>query len=388
MITFLARIFIKNHKNFKLANVREKYGVVTGAVGIVLNVFLCLLKFFAGALVGSIAITADAVNNLLDATSSVITLVGFKLSGKTPDHGHPFGHGRIEYLTGLIVSILVLFTGFEIALTSFEKILSPQNVDYSPIAIIILLLSIAVKLYMAYYNNSIGKKIESKALLATALDSLGDSFATGVVLISAAASLLFGVSFDGVGGLVIAVFIVFMGIKSAKDILASILGEPPSEQLVEDIKNIVLENKTILGMHDLIVHDYGPGRKIVTLHAEVDGNGNFLELHELIDNIEYKLSKHLGCETTIHLDPIDIDNSVIAKWKELIGSVVIEINDKLTVHDVRTVPGKSHTNIIFDVVTPKGFKMKDEKLINLISSKIDKIDNRYHCIIKVDKSYI
>ncbi len=388
MITFLAKKIIKDYKNYRDPKVREQYGVVTGAVGIVLNLFLCAIKFVAGTLSGSIAITADALNNLLDASSSVITLVGFKMANKTADHGHPFGHGRIEYITGLVVSMIIVFMGFEIGLSSFQKILNPETVEFSYATVVILIVSIAIKLYMAYYNFFVGQKIESKAIKATALDSLSDCISTAVVLISVLCFFLFGVYLDGYGGILVSVFIVYTGLKSAKEIIEPILGEAPSEQLIKEIQEIVMQNPEIIGMHDLIVHDYGPGRRIITLHVEVDGKGSFIEYHDMVDNIEYKLSKELSCEATIHIDPVDVDNKVIEEWKKLVGSIVETIDDSLTIHDLRTVPGKTHTNIIFDVVTPKGFKMKDEKLIREITNKIHEVHSGYHCIIKIDKSYI
>ncbi len=388
MISILSKIFIKNYKDYKNPKVRESYGVVTGALGIVLNVFLCAMKFFAGVLSGSIAITADAFNNLLDAASSVITLIGFKMASKSADHGHPFGHGRIEYITGLVVSMIIVFMGFEIGLSSFQKIQNPTTVEFSFVAVVILVVSIAVKLYMAYYNFFVGQKIESKAIKATALDSLSDCVSTAVVLISVLCFFLFGVYLDGYGGLLVSVFIIYTGIKSAKEILAPILGEAPSEQLIKEIQGIVMQNSEIIGMHDLIVHDYGPGRRIITLHVEVDGKGSFIEYHDMVDNIEYKLSKELSCEATIHIDPVDVDNKVIEEWKKLVGGIVKSIDYSLTIHDLRTVPGKTHTNIIFDVVTPKGFKMKDEKLIREITTKIHEVHSGYHCIVKIDKSYI
>ncbi len=388
MITFLAKKIIKDYKNYRDPKVREQYGVVTGAVGIVLNLFLCAIKFVAGTLSGSIAITADALNNLLDASSSVITLVGFKMANKTADHGHPFGHGRIEYITGLVVSMIIVFMGFEIGLSSFQKIQNPETTEFSYATVVILIVSIAIKLYMAYYNFFVGQKIESKAIKATALDSLSDCISTAVVLISVLCFFVFGIYLDGYGGILVSFFIIYTGLKSAKEIIEPILGEAPSEQLIKEIQEIVMQNPEIIGMHDLIVHDYGPGRRIITLHVEVDGKGSFIEYHDMVDNIEYKLSKELSCEATIHIDPVDVDNKVIEEWKKLVGTIVETIDDSLTIHDLRTVPGKTHTNIIFDVVTPKGFKMKDEKLIREITNKIHEVHSGYHCIIKIDKSYI
>ena len=310
MITFLSHFFIKDYKDYSSPQVRQSYGMLCGAVGIALNIFLFIGKWLAGILSGSIAITADAFNNLSDAGSSVITLVGFKLSGQKPDTEHPFGHGRMEYISGLLVSVAILIMGFELIRSSIDKIRTPEPIECSPVIIAVLIASILVKIYMYYYNRTIGHKIDSTAMQATAGDSLSDTVSTSLVLLATIISQLTGLVLDGWFGVLVGIFIFYTGTTTMKDTIDPLLGQAPEKNLVEEIEEIVLAHPLGHDMHDLIVHDYGPGRLILSLHAEVPAHGDLLIIHDEIDNIEHELQDKLNCSATIHIDPIVTDN----KW--------------------------------------------------------------------------
>lgn len=388
MVSVLAGLFIKNKEDVKNPQVRQKYGMLCGVVGILLNVLLFTGKFLAGTISKSISITADAFNNLSDAGSSVITLIGFRMSGAEPDVDHPFGHGRIEYVSGLIVSGAILIMAFELIKSSVEKIIHPEPVEFSMVAVGILIVSICVKLYMAYYNHSIGKKIESAAMGATATDSLSDSCATTVVLIAAIVGKLTGVQIDGYCGVLVGIFIFYAGISAARDTLNPLLGQPPEEAFVEQIEELVLKHSEVSGIHDLVVHDYGPGRMMISLHAEVPADGDILKLHDVIDNIEHELRNQLKCEAVIHMDPVVTGDEQVNKLKVQVHELLKEIDEKISMHDFRVVMGPSHTNLIFDIVAPFGYKMKDEELTELIQMKTEeKIGKNHFTVIEVDKSY-
>ena len=312
MIEFLARVFIRHRDTLSPSALRQAYGQLCGAVGIGLNLLLFAGKLFAGTISGSIAITADAFNNLSDAGSSVVTLLGFRLAGRKPDPEHPFGHGRMEYISGLAVAGLILLMGVELGKSSLKKILSPEEIVSSPLVLAILAVSVAVKLYMFYYNRSIGKKIKSAAMSATATDSLSDAVSTTAVLITTLVGQFTGLNIDGWVGLLVALFILFSAYKAAKETLSPLLGQAPDPELVQEIRDIVLSNDTVLGVHDLVVHDYGPGRLMITLHAEVPAHGDIMAMHDVIDNIEKELMEKLHCHAVIHMDPIGTDGSVTA----------------------------------------------------------------------------
>lgn len=388
MVSVLAGLFIKNKEDVKNPQVRQKYGMLCGVVGILLNVLLFTGKFLAGTISKSISITADAFNNLSDAGSSVITLIGFRMSGAEPDVDHPFGHGRIEYVSGLIVSGAILIMAFELIKSSVEKIIHPEPVEFSMVAVGILIVSICVKLYMAYYNDSIGKKIESAAMGATATDSLSDSCATTVVLIAAIVGKLTGLQIDGYCGVLVGIFIFYAGISAARDTLNPLLGQPPEEAFVEQIEELVLKHSEVSGIHDLVVHDYGPGRMMISLHAEVPADGDILKLHDVIDNIEHELRNQLKCEAVIHMDPVVTGDEQVNKLRVQVHELLKEIDEKISMHDFRVVMGPSHTNLIFDIVVPFGYKMKDEELTELIQMKTEeKIGKNHFTVIEVDKSY-
>ena len=386
MVSFLARAFIRSEGKTP-EELRKAYGILCGTVGIALNVLLFAGKFFAGTLSGSIAITADAFNNLSDAGSSIVTLLGFQLAGQKPDPHHPFGHGRIEYLSGLAVSMLILLMGFELGKSSIEKILHPEAVDSSPLVIAILCVSIAVKLYMSFYNRSIGKKINSAAMEATATDSLSDSVATSAVLIATLVSRFTGLQIDGWCGVAVAAFILFSGFNAAKDTINPLLGTPPTKEFVDQIASLVLSHPAVIGIHDLLVHDYGPGRLMISLHAEVSAKADLLEIHDEIDNIERQLQAELNCHAVIHMDPVAADDALVTRTKQSVVALVKGIDPCLTLHDFRMVTGPTHTNLIFDVVAPFSFAMTDEALTDEIQRKVAAMDGNYFAVVTVDKDF-
>lgn len=384
MVTILAKYFIKDPNG----DVRTAYGTLCSLLGIALNLLLFAFKFFAGTLASSIAITADAFNNLSDAGSSVVTLLGFRLASQKPDPSHPFGHGRMEYLSGLAVSMLILLMGFELGKSSVEKILHPAPVDSSALVVVILLVSIAVKLYMSFYNRSIGKKIGSTAMEATAADSLSDSVATAAVLFATLIARFTGLMIDGWCGILVAAFILFSGFNAAKDTIDPLLGTPPTKEFVDSIEKLVMSYPDVLGIHDLIVHDYGPGRCMVSLHAEVDAGGDILVLHDEIDNIERHLQSCLNCQAVIHLDPVVTDDKEVFETKQTVIKLVRSIDPTITLHDFRMVVGPSHTNVIFDVVVPFDFPLSDEDLTAQIQSRVREMEGNFFAVVTVDKSYV
>ena len=386
MISLLARFFCKSEGRTP-AQLRTAYGVLCGTVGIVLNLLLFLGKFFAGTVSGSIAITADAFNNLSDAGSSVVTLLGFRIAAKTPDPGHPFGHGRAEYLSGLAVSMLILLMGVELAKESLGKILHPTLVDFSWLAAGILAASICVKLYMAVYNRSIGQKLNAPALLAAAADSLSDCVSTAAVLIATLIGHFFGISIDGWVGILVALFILKGGVDAAKDTIDPLLGTPPTPEFVKEIESLVMAHKEILGIHDLVVHDYGPGRVMISLHAEVPASGSVMELHDTIDNLEQELHRKLGCEAVIHMDPLADDDGATAAVREQVAELVKCIDPAIAIHDFRMVPGPTHTNLIFDVVAPLAFRLSDQEVAQQVRALVQSLDSRYIAVVHVEHAY-
>ena len=386
MVTLLGRLLIRQEGREE-AEIRKAYGILCGAVGIFFNVLLFAGKFFAGTLSGSIAITADAFNNLSDAGSSVVTLLGFQLAGQKPDTHHPFGHGRMEYLSGLVVSMLILLMGVELGKSSLEKILHPEEVDFSPLIVGVLCVSIAVKLYMFLYNKRIGKKLGSTAMEATAMDSLSDCVATTAVLAATLVGHFTGLLIDGWCGILVACFILWSGIGAARDTLDPLLGTPPTAEFVGRIRDLVMAHKGIIGIHDLIVHDYGPGRVMISLHAEVSASENVLELHDEIDNVENELREKLGCEAVIHMDPIVTDDGITEETRERVADLIHCIDDDINIHDFRMVSGPTHTNLIFDAVVPFGFRLSDEEVERKIKTAVRALDGNYYAVVKVERSY-
>ncbi len=388
MIGLLAKHFIHDYQNVGAPEVRRAYGVLCGAVGIVINLLLFTLKLFAGTLAGSVAITADAFNNLSDAGASIVTLLGFRLAGQKPDPEHPFGHGRLEYISGLIVSLVILLMGFELLRDAVGAILHPEAVECSALTVSILLISICAKCYMYCYNHGVGKKLNAAAMQATAADSLSDCAATTAVLLATLAGHFLHWQIDGWCGLVVSLLILWAGFQAAKDTLSPLLGQPPTEEFVQQIHDIVMANKSICGIHDLVVHDYGPGRVMISLHAEVPAHGDILALHDEIDNVEKELHDRLGCEAVIHMDPIVTNDETVNAEHEKIAALVRGIDENISIHDFRMVTGPTHTNVIFDAVVPYSCKMSDREAEEKIKQAVHGLDPRYFAVVQIDKSYV
>jgi cation diffusion facilitator family transporter len=388
MITFMASLFIKDSKNYKEPSVRQAYGVLSGAVGIGLNILLFFGKWLAGTISGSIAITADAFNNLSDAGSSIITLIGFRLSGQEPDPEHPFGHGRMEYISGLLVSVAILVMGFELIGSSIGKLRSPEPIESSALVFGILIASILVKLYMFFYNHSLSKKIESAAMKATSVDSLSDTVATTLVLIATLISKYTGLLLDGCFGILVGLFILYTGGSTLKETIDLLLGQPPKQEFIDEVKEIVLGHSMVHGVHDLIVHDYGPGRVMISLHAEVDVNGDIQDIHEQIDHIEHELQEKLHCSATIHMDPIVTDDKEVLAMKAKVEEMVHFLDESFSMHDFRMVKGSTRTNLIFDVEVPRKTSYTDNEIVNWLKERIHELPgSKYFAVIQIDHEY-
>lgn len=387
MISLLTKLFIKNADDTSNPSVRQAYGMLCGGTGIGLNVFLFLIKFLAGQLSGSIAITADAFNNLSDAGSSVITLVGFKMAGQKPDNDHPFGHGRIEYIAGMLVSVIILMMGAELFQSSIQKILHPVSIYAGKLVIAILVVSICVKLYMFFYNRRIGKKIDSAAMLATARDSISDSVSTIMVLLTTLLALWTEIRIDGWCGILVALFVLWTGYEAMKDTVSPLLGQPPEPEFVAKVEEIIMQYKEqgVLGLHDLVVHNYGPGRVMLSVHVEVPSSGDILELHDMIDLIEHRLAGELSCSAVIHMDPVCVNDEETNKVKEKVGEIIGGMEGDVRFHDFRMVHGPTHTNLIFDVAVPYDYVMTDNEVVSYIREKVRELDENYFVVIDVDK---
>ena len=388
MITFLASLFIKDRRNYDSPAVRQAYGVLSGAVGIGLNILLFLGKWIAGTLSGSIAITADAFNNLSDAGSSIITLIGFRLSGQAPDPEHPFGHGRMEYISGLLVSVAILVMGFELIWSSFGKLRDPEPIESSALVLGILLASILVKVYMFYYNRSLSKKLDSAAMKATSVDSLSDTVATTLVLIATVISKYTGLILDGWFGILVGIFIVYTGGSTLKETIDLLIGQPPKKEFIDEIREIVLGHSLVYGVHDLIVHDYGPGRRMISLHAEVAVDGDIQDIHEQIDHIEHELQEKLNCSATIHMDPIVTDDKEVLEMKEKVEEMVQSLDENFSMHDFRMAKGPTRTNLIFDVEVPRKTTLTDNEIMNRLKEQVHGLPgSKYFAVIQIDHEY-
>ena len=386
MVTAFVRFFIPDYENTTSPEVRQKYGVLSGIIGICLNILLFSFKLITGIFSSSISIIADAFNNLSDAGSAIITLIGFQISGQEADSDHPFGHGRSEYISGLIVSVIILFMAFELIRSSVDKILHPQPITFTPFVLAILIVSILIKLYMYSYNKSLGKQIASAALQATATDSLGDALSTGLVLAAILVSHFTGLHIDGYCGILVGLIIFSGGIQAAKDTISPLLGQAPDPDFIRQIRDIVTQYDEVLDLHDLIVHDYGPGRRMISLHAEVPAKGNILALHDTIDNIEKRLAHELHCSAVIHMDPVMNDDEETLHCKSLVTDILKELDPILSLHDFRIVKGTTHTNLIFDVVVPFKMSYSTESLKQSIEQQLWKTHPHYYCVIEIDHS--
>ena len=366
---------------------RQRCGTLAGGVGILLNLLLFLAKLIAGLAASSVAMVADAVNNLSDAAASVVTLVGFRLAGQAADADHPFGHGRIEYVSGLIVSLAILLMGFEIGRSSVEALFEQREIDFSPVSLVILCAAIGVKLWMFWFNRSLGRVIGSAAMEATAADSLSDAASTGVVLLSTLAGHFWNLRVDGLAGLLVAAFILKTGWDAAKDTLDPLLGRPMDPSLAADIDRLVLSHPHILNIHDLVYHDYGPGRAMMSFHVEVPAGCDLLEIHDVVDHIERELKERHHIETVIHVDPVVNDERTLA-LRDQVTRLTQELDPVLTIHDFRITAGPLHTNLIFDVVVPYGFRLTDQQVLEQLTRSIRALSDHYYPVIQVDHSYI
>lgn len=389
MVNFLIKHLIPHSDQTGDPAVREAYGTLAGCVGICLNVLLFIGKFVAGSIVGSIAVTADAFNNLSDAGSSLITLFGFRLAGKRPHSDHPFGHGRIEYVAGLIVSLLIILMGVTLARESLDKMLHPQNVTFSLLSAGILAASILVKLYMFSYNRALSKKLNSSTLKATATDSLSDAFATLAVLISMIISHLTGLRIDGYAGILVALMILWGGFGAARDTISPLLGTAPDPEFVKKIQSIVRSCPVVTGMHDLVIHDYGAGRRMISLHAEVPANGDILATHDAIDLVERRLHDELNCHAVIHMDPVETDNAAVnAVRQRVLEALHAQMDSAVSIHDFRMVTGPTHTNLIFDLLLPMDSPLTEEAAKKQAEAIVSALDPHYNAILTIDKGYV
>ena len=379
--------FIPNYEDFKNSKVREGYGKLSSILGIICNALLSSCKILVGLIFSSVSITADGINNLSDAASSIVTLVGFKLASKPADEEHPFGHARIEYIAGLIVAFIILMLGIELIKTSISKIISPKPLEFSIIMIVVLIFSILVKLFMYFANMSLSEKISSATIKATAKDSLNDVMATSAVLASVIISKLFNIQLDGYIGILVAGFVIYSGWDILKDILNPLLGEPPSKVLIDEIVERIMSYEGVINIHDLVVHNYGANKYFATVHVEVSYKDDILESHDMIDNIERDILKEMGINLVVHLDPVITDDEETNTIKKEVLAIIESLGKDYSIHDFRLAKGSTHTNIIFDVVAPPGCKIQDKELINAISREIKKLDETYYPIVVIDYNY-
>ena len=385
MICFLARFFVKDYEQVKLPGVRQGYGIISGLTGIAFNILLFLTKFMAGLLSGSISIFGDAFNNLSDAASSIVTFIGFKLAGEEADEQHPFGHGRLEYIAGLIVSLFIILTGCEVARTSFTKVLHPVEVEFNALIGGILLVSIFVKLIMFQGNLQASQKIDSAALKSIAMDSISDVFTTSVVLISNIFAYKTGIIVDGFFGILVGFFIIKTGYEAARDTINPLLGEPPSKEFRDDVKKTVLAHEGILGVHDLMVHNYGPSRVIMSLHVEVPANQNIVTVHDLIDDIENELRQKYHCSAVIHMDPVETDDAQTKQIREKVTSILFELGKELSFHDFRVIHHEKSNRISFDVQVPYKYNIKDKEILQYLTERLESGDPNITLDITIDK---
>lgn len=389
MTDFLVRRFVKDYNQTERTSVRTSYGILSSIVGICCNIFLFLVKLVIGIFLNSISVMSDAFNNLSDAASSIISFVGVKMAGRPADKEHPFGHGRIEYVAALIVSFLVIEVGWTFMKTSFGKVRNPEELSFHLVSLLILVLSIGVKLWLAAFNKKLGNRIGSKVMEATAADSLGDVLVTSTTIISVALYGIFGLNIDGIIGMVVSVVVMIAGINIAKDTLKPLIGEAIDPSVYRRIKEFVESYEGILGTHDLIVHNYGPSTSMASIHAEVDRHGDVEEIHEIVDRIEREAKEQLGLVLVIHMDPIETRNPLVEERKQMVLECLDELNGKISLHDFRMVDGKKQVNLIFDMVVP--YEM-DEKTISIIKDQLEEKlklrDKRFNCVITIDKSYI
>lgn len=387
MTNQLIKWFIKDYDQVHRPVVRERYGRLAGLVGIASNLFLFVIKLVIGTLSNSIAITADAVNNLSDAGSSVITLVGFKLSSKPADEKHPYGHARAEYITGFIVSEVIVLLGVELIKSSVQKILHPDSIRFNISVVLVLVIAILVKFWQSLFNKSLGKRIHSTALVATGSDSMNDVLSTSAVLLATLVGKWTGLQVDGYMGVVVALFIIYSGFRLISETLNPLLGLAPDAELVEDIEKKILSYEGVIGLHDLVVHNYGPDKCYASVHVEVPAHQDLLVSHDIIDNIEKDMLNQMNIHLVIHMDPIVTDDELTNTLRQQINMIVTGIDSRLSMHDFRVVLGKTHSNLIFDILVPPGYKTCDEELRERVQREVRNIDPAFHCVITLDRNY-
>lgn len=388
MTHLLIKYFIKNPENITDHKVRESYGLLGSIVGIIANVILCLTKIGVGLLFNSVSILADGLNNLSDAGSSIVTLIGFRLSSKPADEDHPYGHARIEYLSGLIVSFIILMLGVELILSSFNKILHPEPLSFSIIMVGVLIFSIVVKLWLTIFNRKLGKRIDSTTMLATAADSLNDVVATSAVLAALVIAQFTGWNLDGYMGILVGCFVFYSGIQLIKETVNPLLGEAPSTELIETVEKKLMSYPMISGFHDLVLHSYGPNRYFASVHAEVPEDANLLHCHDIIDFIEKDFARELGINLVIHLDPIVTDDVLTNTLKAQITKIVTDIDPSLSIHDFRLISGPTHSNLVFDVTVPVAFPIKAKELAHRIDTQVKLLNPTYYTVITIDTNYV
>lgn len=388
MFKALVKLFIKDSENTKSTVVREKYGILSGVTGIIVNVILAAAKFLIGTMSRSIAITGDALNNLSDAGSNIVTLVGFKMANAKPDKEHPFGHGRIEYVAALVVGFIVELMGVELIKTSIEKIKTPEPAVFSAAAVIVLLLSMTGKIWLALFNRYLGKRIDSPAMTAVVADSISDTVATASTLLALVLSCFTSLPVDGIFGIVVALFIMYSGFGILKESVGIILGTPPSKELVDELKKFILSHDGIIGMHDLVIHSYGATRTFASVHVEVPSTIDILKAHDTTDLIEREVQKRFGIQLVVHLDPLVVNDERVDELHSLVIGYCREIDPSLSIHDFRVVDGPTHTNLIFDLVVPFGFKYSEKQTKELLKEKIQSENENYFAVITAESSYI
>lgn len=388
MASQIIKRFIRNHEDTENPKVREQYGKMAGAVGIFSNVVLFLMKISIGLIFNSISIMADAINNLTDSASSVLTMVGFKLAGRPADREHPFGHARFEYITGLAVSFAIVVLGLQLGKTSIAKILHPEPIEFSIVIVVVLLAAIGIKLWQSRFNRSIGITIRSATLIATAADSRNDVIATSAVLASAVISHLTGLQLDGYMGLMVAAFIIYSGVNLIRETSSPLLGTVPDKELVEKVRIKIMSYEGIIGHHDLIIHNYGPGRCFASVHAEVPASQEIMVSHDIIDNIEEDFLKDLGMFMVVHMDPIITDDERTNHLYKHVQDILTEISPDIMMHDFRMVIGATHSNLIFDVAIDFDFPMSDSDLCDEIEKRVQQLNPQCHTVVKVDRSFV
>lgn len=387
MVNLLIKTFVKDYENVTDNQVRGRYGMLSSFVGIFCNILICSAKFIIGSLVHSISIISDGFNNLSDCASCIVTMFGYKMASKPADKDHPFGHGRMEYLTSLIIAAVIVLVGGELLKTSVTKIIHPTEVKFTVVAVVVLVLSIAIKIWMGYFNNKLGRRINSSVMLATAKDSFSDVAATSATLIALFASIWTDLPIDGVMGVIVSVIILIAGFGIIRETVDQLLGKPADEELVEQLKKMVKDNNVSLGMHDLIIHSYGPGNLIGSVHVEVDAKGDILSIHDAIDELEREIYEKLQIQMTIHMDPVETDNEVLITYRTRMNTLIKNINSKLSMHDFRMVTGPTHTNLIFDVVIPYDEKCDENEIRESIRKELSKEDSTFYAVITFDKSF-